>query len=267
MPSSVSVSLPPLHVLVVEDSPVNQIVITQNLRVLGCHTIVAENGRECLARFREERFDMIFMDCQMPEMDGYEATRAIRTLEQEEARPRTPIVAVTAHAMPDDREKCLNAGMDDYIAKPIPEGALRDALVRWVARAPLEKPAPEIEKLQPALPPSGVDGDTLSGLQDLLQERCAFILKKYLEMTEASLTHIAQAAAEGDAKKLATEAHPAKSSSGQIGALRLAALLEQLEIRSAGGTLEGAEELARQARQEFALVAAHLREVLHGHTA
>jgi two-component system sensor histidine kinase/response regulator len=116
---SKSASHPGLRVLLVEDNPVNQLVATNQLRKLGCEIEVAGNGREALAAWHRGPHDLIFMDCQMPEMDGFEATRKIRALEKERSLAPIRIVAMTAAAMEGDRESCLQAGMDDYISKPV----------------------------------------------------------------------------------------------------------------------------------------------------
>jgi len=121
----------PLQVrtLVAEDNVVNQRLAKAILEKLGCHVDVAANGREALEMLAEDSYDLVFMDCQMPEMDGYEATREIRR----RAKPdeHVPIVAMTAHAMPGDKEKCLEAGMDDYISKPVRPENFENAISRW----------------------------------------------------------------------------------------------------------------------------------------
>ncbi len=121
------------HVLLVEDNKVNQQVAMRMLRKLGCTVEVANDGAEALELVTSGAFEIVFMDCQMPRMDGYEASMAIRKTEG--ATRHTPIVAMTANAMKGDREKCLGAGMDDYIAKPIQRAELERALTNWVKRA------------------------------------------------------------------------------------------------------------------------------------
>jgi signal transduction histidine kinase/ActR/RegA family two-component response regulator len=118
-------------VLVVEDNAVNQRVLLRSLQKLGLEVDVASNGSEAVARSRTSSYDLVFMDCQMPEMDGYEATARIRAAERN--GKRTPIVALTAHAMPGDRARCEAAGMDDYLSKPVDLGALEHVLRRYVA--------------------------------------------------------------------------------------------------------------------------------------
>jgi signal transduction histidine kinase/DNA-binding response OmpR family regulator len=127
--TSVTPILAQARVLVAEDNAVNVKVATRMLAKYGCRVDVAANGIEAVDLFGQLPYDIVFMDCQMPEMDGFEATAAIRHLE--EGGRRTPIVALTANAMAGDREKCLAAGMDDFISKPIKEAALAQALERW----------------------------------------------------------------------------------------------------------------------------------------
>ncbi len=131
------------RVLVVEDHAVNRMLATRLLAKLGCEVEIAENGRIACERTAQQSYDLIFMDCQMPEMDGYEATRAIREREQDSAR-RTPIVALTANAMSQDRERCIEAGMDDYITKPYAASDFERTLQRWCN--PQALPATGMEK-------------------------------------------------------------------------------------------------------------------------
>ena len=131
-------------VLVVEDNPVNQKVSTGMLRKLGLCSEVAGNGVEALEALERRGFDLVLMDCQMPEMDGYEATRRIRAHAAKlgAESEHLPIVAMTAHAMTGDRERCLAAGMDDYVTKPITVERLKEVIGRWLARQEESETAP-----------------------------------------------------------------------------------------------------------------------------
>jgi CheY-like chemotaxis protein/anti-sigma regulatory factor (Ser/Thr protein kinase) len=120
------------EVLVVEDNPVNQALIVALLRKAGLAAIVADNGEAGLERLRERRWDLVLMDCQMPVLDGFEATRRWREYEASNGMPRTPVIALTANAMAGDRERCLAAGMDDYLSKPIDRSALAARLATWL---------------------------------------------------------------------------------------------------------------------------------------
>ena len=151
------------RILLAEDNPVNQEVALGMLEALGCHADLASNGLEVLDALKQKTYDLILMDCQMPEMDGFEATRRIREMEQEpsmvavrysdsDLQPRTakpepssshiPIVAVTAHAITGDRERCTTAGMDDYLSKPFVQDQLQALLLRWL---PLKPEGPRLE--------------------------------------------------------------------------------------------------------------------------
>jgi two-component system sensor histidine kinase/response regulator len=122
-----------VSILVVDDNAANLRVTQALLETLGCQVTLASNGLEAVATFRDRAFDLVLMDCQMPEMDGYEAARLIRQIEAFGQR-RTPIVALTAHAMPGSREASLDAGMDDQLTKPLTVSALTDKLLFWLGR-------------------------------------------------------------------------------------------------------------------------------------
>jgi CheY-like chemotaxis protein len=125
-----------LPILVVEDHPMNQPVIEEILRKLGYRFFTAVNGKQALQTLRENSFQLVLMDCQMPEMDGFEVTRRIRQGEAGELNSRLPIIALTAHALVGDRERCLKSGMDDYVAKPVHIADLAVVLKRWTHRPP-----------------------------------------------------------------------------------------------------------------------------------
>jgi len=130
------------RILVAEDNPLNQMVARAFLESFGCEVVIASNGKEAVERIEEARYDLVLMDCQMPEMDGYEAARVIRDAEissagaGESSSVRIPIIALTAFAMKDDREQCLSAGMDDYLSKPYSVTQLKTILTRWLSTNP-----------------------------------------------------------------------------------------------------------------------------------
>jgi len=124
--------LPPLRILVAEDNPVNQMVVASLLRRFGCEVDVVADGRRAVESCAAIDYDLVFMDCMMPLMDGYDATRAIRAASP---RVRVPIVALTSRSLDGERERCLASGMDDYLTKPIEGARLRVAVERWTRRA------------------------------------------------------------------------------------------------------------------------------------
>jgi len=119
-------------ILLVEDNPINQMVARKMLQKLGLDPELAENGKEAIDRLQDEKFDLVLMDCQMPEMDGFEATRTWREQEQLSDNAHMPIIAMTANVMEGDRERCLASGMDDYLGKPVRQAELADILQRWL---------------------------------------------------------------------------------------------------------------------------------------
>jgi CheY-like chemotaxis protein len=118
-----------IRILVAEDNPVNQKVVVKQLMSLGYQAEVVNNGQEAVDRLKEHEYDVVLMDCQMPIMDGYRATQEIRSFEGE--RKRTTIIAITANAMPEDRQRCMDAGMDDYMSKPASREDLRKKVEQW----------------------------------------------------------------------------------------------------------------------------------------
>ena len=122
------------RLLVAEDNPVNQMVVLSLLKRLGYHADTVANGNEAVKALQRIPYDLVLMDCQMPEMDGFEATRLIRKAETKTLNPMIAIVALTAHAMQGDRERCLEAGMDDYLTKPIKPTDLANMLERWLIK-------------------------------------------------------------------------------------------------------------------------------------
>jgi two-component system, sensor histidine kinase len=221
------------HVLLVEDNPINREVAFERLRRLGCIVETAANGYEALDRVQRTTYDLILMDCQMPQLDGFDATRAIRASEaQQPARARhIPIIALTANALNGDRERCLAAGMDDYLAKPFTHEQLSIALSRWLApkgttpSEPILEETPEQESV--------LDPRTLRELNRLGSSGGANVLATvaalYLEHAPALLSRLRQGADSGDWSILASTAHALKSSSGSIGASALAARCRELE--------------------------------------
>jgi len=256
------------RVLVVEDNPVNQEVAAAMLEDLGCTVLLASNGREALREIERERPDVVLMDCQMPEMDGFEATRQIRAGEAcgTGNSARLPILALTANAMQSDRTKCLECGMDDYLSKPFTREQLADALERRLSgrgagaeAAPAPAPAcePGPTQANPVL-----DTAALDRIRALRKSGGPALLRKvidiYLADSRGLLDSLRQAASTADAPGLQRAAHTLKSSSANVGAMGLAERCKELEAAARDGAIAGASKIVHVIESEHRSVCAEL---------
>ncbi|HEX8989744.1 MAG TPA: EAL domain-containing protein [Rhodocyclaceae bacterium] len=252
------------RVLVVEDNSTNQVIAEGMLGVLGCDVHVATCGQEGLLAFRREPWDLVFMDCNMPDMDGYEVTAAIRSLEDGSGR-RTPIVAMTANVQASDVEKCLASGMDDHMAKPLSLELVGDKLRRWIDGFVVEAaaaPAPRARVAGGDEEP--IDASLLARLREALGNSIGLAIQPFLEDMPAYLEEMEQAIAVGDTEALRRAAHAVKGASGNLGAMQLAAAAREIEeLAEAALVSEAAEPLAH-ARAEYALVQQALLDELKG---
>lgn len=210
------------RVLVVEDNPVNQLVAEGLLARLGYAVTLAENGSVAVAAVADDPggFAAVLMDCQMPVMDGYDATRAIRALQT--GGPRTPIIAMTAAAVAEERARCLAAGMDDFLPKPVDPELLATTLTRWTGPPPPSLPGP----LAPAAE------DRWERLLELLEVDVSLVrrmLERWDETVAAAPARLRRAADAGDAEELAAAAHWLKGSAGTLGLTEVAGLAGALE--------------------------------------
>jgi CheY-like chemotaxis protein len=241
------------RVLVVEDNAVNQRVAVRMLETRGYRADAVANGREALDALSQIPYDLVLMDCQMPEMDGYAATAEIRRRERARGMTarRTPIIAMTAHALKGDAEKCLAAGMDDYLPKPLTVPHLEAVLIRWSAQA------------GPGAPDEAVDASALAALRDLQgagrPELLAELIAIYLRDTPPRLAALHEAVARADAEALRREVHGLKGSSSQIGAVQVARLCTDLEEQARTTDLRGAAETLRRLDEALGRVRAHLQ--------
>jgi len=239
-------------ILLVEDNPVNQAVALAMLGGLGCQVVVANNGRLAIEAWQNDSYALILMDCQMPEMDGFTATTVIREIERSDSLRgtvraglrRIPIIALTANAMEGDRDRCLLAGMDDYLTKPFTREQLRAALVNWLPASTETFDAAamqsELDVPNDGLPATEKpiaaavnlkDLDAIRALQgdqggDLLQQ----VIRLYLDSSVELLREMEKAHGENDAPSLQRAVHTLKSSSASVGARKLAELCKELEI-------------------------------------
>ena len=221
---------PRAQVLVAEDNPVSQQVARRMLESLDCTVDIAATGHQVLSAMRARRYSLVFMDCQMPEMDGYEATRMLRT--EEDGARRTPVVALTAGAMEGDAQRCLDAGMDAYLTKPVRLDDFATALERWVPH-PDEEPE-RAELAEPAAeerPPERQDEPVvdLGAMSDLHGDGTSGLVELFLTTSRAQLDELEAAAANGDARELRRLAHGLRGSALYLGAEQLAARCGELE--------------------------------------
>ncbi len=254
MPLAASVTAPPhsavqflregapepkqLNVLLAEDNIVNQEVAINMLESLGCKVSVANNGREAIQALAQSPYDLVFMDCQMPEMDGFEATVTIR---RNEGRTKhTTIIALTANAMQGDQERCLAAGMDDYLSKPFTQEKLRKVLLRWGKATATQReeasPPPVQSETPPPQPASSflvLDDAALAELRKLQRPGHPNIVHKcittYMIDTPPRMTALCAAITSSDSNALREAAHSLKSSSALVGAIRFSQLCKDLE--------------------------------------
>jgi len=257
-----SAPLKGLRILAVDDNPVNLQVVSHMLDRLGAEVELAENGRIAVHMFLAKPYDMILMDCQMPELDGYQAVAEIRHLESSmmsasgaTAQTRMPIIALTAHALEGEREKCLNAGMDDFLTKPLRASALREKLVDWLrpgAGASAATPEPE-----PA--------DGIEAARQLFGAKFAQLAALFLADVPRRLQALSTAAMARDAEHIADIAHTLAGSASAVGAAALADRCKTLESAARSGRLEMIDPGAAAVYAEFEKIEAKLQGLLAQH--
>jgi len=234
-------------ILLAEDNEINREVATEIMSTLGYHCRWVRNGREAVQHWLRGGIDLILMDCQMPEMDGYEATRAIRV--EEGRRPdhrHIPIVALTAHATKGDRDRCLEAGMDDYLTKPLDPQALEAMLAKWMR----PKAAAEAAPVETA-PAEPIDYPTLLRRCLNRQELAARLVHKLTAQADQDVQVMVAAARQNDAAALAASAHRLKGASANVAAESLRRLAAELEALGRSGNLAAAGPLLEQLPQEL----------------
>ena len=258
----------PLHadILIAEDNPVNQELTREMLKLMGCQVKVVENGAEAISEAFKKRYDLILMDCQMPVIDGYQATRLIREKERTAQGMRNKIIALTANAFSSDREKCLSVGMNDYISKPFNASKLYSIITKWyqppataaqqtVSRAPKQErnTAPPLVSAKPAAQTPPADKPALLDLNAIREIRAlqdgdapdlfSRLLEIFEENTPTLLERIQKAVVERNWDELAIAAHTLKSSSGNIGAKAMFVICQKLEAAGRSGGAPNVKEL------------------------
>jgi len=274
------------RVLLVEDNPVNREVAMGLLELLGCHADSAEDGRQAFEVSATGAYDLIFMDCQMPVMDGFTAIARIREREHQTHAARLPIIALTANAMDGDRDRCLASGMDDYLSKPFSQDQMRDILRHWLSRtgtSPSQRDAgsasseaapksstPRFETKQ--IESTGVvDYNAWDPIRMLKRpghpDPLGKLLARYMEDSRKLVDQLRQAVASNDPATLHTVAHRLKSSSATLGAMTVAAHCKELEALGRSHRIEGASDHFRHLERDFEAVCSIFQATLNKETA
>jgi CheY-like chemotaxis protein len=272
-------------VLLVEDNPVNREVAMGLLELLGCHVDSAEDGRQALEVSATSAYDIIFMDCQMPIMDGFTATARIRERERQTDAARTPIIALTANAMDGDRSRCLAAGMDDYLSKPFSQDQMREMLGRWLSqtdhsslqRDQTTTPSEAVPKSSAPTTPaehiessSVVDYSAWTPIRMLKRpghpDPLGKLLARYMEDSRKLVDQLRQAVASNDPATLHTVAHRLKSSSATLGAMTVAAHCKELEVLGRSHRIEGAVDHFQHLERDFEAVCSIFQATLNKET-
>ena len=263
------------RVLMAEDNGVNQFVARNMLKSLGCEFDIVPNGADALAAAQRGGYDLLLMDCQMPVMDGYEATRRIRQWEQGHGT-RLPIVALTANALVGDADLCREAGMDDHLAKPYTRQQLGALMARWLpphlvqgsADAPRSQPAPLTESAAAETAPAAaadaaLDAKALAAIRELDDGEgtiLAEVVGIFFDEAPRHLASLQAAYRSRDGGALARAAHAFKSASGNVGAVRVVALCREIEQIGRSGKPADALPLLQQIEQQVQIVEPLLKE-------
>ena len=252
------------QVLIVDDNAINQQVTNAMVEELGYGTQVAEDGAEALQAMESCNFDLVLMDCHMPVLNGYDATREIRRREEESAAESpTPVIAVTADLMQSNRHRCLSAGMDDYVTKPFTEQQLRAVLNRWLSGAddsdrPVVVDSDGFIALSETMTLASIDRHALEEILqlDASPEKTMVreIVVSYCALSTKLMLQLRSAVADGDAEQIELLAHSLKGSSGQVGAVLLTALCEQILTGVRNDDLGDAASLCERAAVEHSAV-------------
>ena len=245
------------RVLVAEDNPVNRTVVVGFVERLGYRTDVVGAGIAAVEAALSAPYDLVLMDWEMPGMDGLSAAREIRR--REPAGRRVPIVALTAHALPEHRDACLAAGMDGYLPKPVALDELARTPARWAQ--PAREGAGSSPREEPPAAPTGaeaLEGRLAELARDLPPGVLVRLVDLFVQQSSQGVRALAEAVQRGDAAAAAREAHRFRGSCSPFGGGRLAELSSDLELRAAEGILEGAEERLAELSDELERLRAHL---------
>jgi len=267
------------RVLVVEDNAVNQDVATGLLKNMGCAVVTASNGQNAVQLFAQEAFDLVLMDCEMPIMDGFDATKRIRDIERalsglrgdEKSRPRTPIVALTAHALAEVRERCLEAGMDDFLVKPYDDVQIADMLSRWLTpRNAAPQPAAEASEQADPVPasgaPAGLDVKTIEKIRQIPGQDGSSLLHQVVPRFAVNsvllMASIRATARDSDPETVWRAAHSLRSSAASIGACKVAQACAEIEALARENGILPAEAALAALENELGIAIRSLKQIV-----
>jgi CheY-like chemotaxis protein len=268
-------------ILLVEDYPANQMIATRHLENAGYHVDTAEDGEQAIDAFKCKHYGLILMDVQMPVMDGYQATKAIRKLESElaamdktnadETMRRVPIIAMTAHAMIEDKAICLEAGMDDFLSKPYTKEELLSVASKWLELSaklviqPVLAQNPNVETSQDIIP-IAVHADNPIDIEKAIEEFegdkqfLSEVIEGFIMDVSKQIGTIRKALSCGDAETVRNEAHSIKGGAGNITAKALSRVAFELEIKGKSRELNGVGEIVDNLEREFETLRKFIQE-------
>jgi len=251
--------------LLAEDDPLNADIASRTLQKMGCRVAVASDGLVAARMWEEGDFDLILMDCEMAEMDGFEASRRIRERERQSHRQHTPIVALSAHAPAEIRARCLAAGMDDVLAKPFREALLKKMLCCWVTG---ESGAPGQEPVHEHFPDvaMSVDRRVLDSISAFQGGKGQLLFKnmvmRFAETALSQLGMLRKKHHEGEGEEIRRIAHTLKSTSATLGALCVSRCCAEIEMRAGRGELAPLPAFLATLEKELATAVRHLRQIV-----
>ncbi len=257
------------RVLVAEDNPTNQIVTEGMLELFGCEIDLVVNGRQAVEAVKTNNYDLIFMDCQMPELDGYGATDEIRKFEQLTDASPTPIIALTAHAMSGDRERCFTAGMDGYLSKPLSQYELQATMSKWLSKFERDTIVPTGRTVKAdKLPATDIRFDASplkqyqmiqkKGTPDIVSNIC----ESYLKNAPVELQSMKDAVCNQNTEALWQAAHAMRSMNATVGAIRMADICYEIEMKGRTGSLDNSEQLFAELANNFLYIKDQLQNIL-----
>ncbi len=259
-----------IKILLVDDTQSNQFVAQNMLEKLGCKVDTANNGLKAIELINKKHYDIVLMDCQMPIMDGYEATKKIRANEKD--GNHTIIIACTAHAMSDDKQKCIDAGMDDYLAKPIKEQDIVKILEKWCKpeRKHLKKTKATVNinndncknSKNTQSTTSYIDEEVFNSMRDMMKDNFNIFIEKTIEDIEKLTEELDNAIKNNNCEDIATSAHPLKSVSAQIGFIKLSELAKKMELMGKKENINGINNILKEAKETYKKTVKELDNIL-----